>query len=269
MGQEILTIKEFAFTHLAMNLKGRTDGDRLPSEFIVPTAELRTDLDEFTRLERDALIYHGYSLMKHQIGQHCSALTKVSEESGEAKSFEASHFKWPPPFVELCNPAGGYGERAKAARLKMEKYLRVGQSTLFKDIKRFPWSFAPLLFVFLLIGHAFSNLLVAWKFGGHSVQDIVTEYVCSRIERCFPLLDWLPEWLVNPVNYFVHIKELRQCFEACGFLCGTVEFIITILCIALPFYIALWLYWEVKQQNRWASRCERKMLDGLWKRDKE
>ena len=53
----------FAFTHLALNLKGSVeDGvgeDRLPSELIVPTAEIRTDLDEFSLIERDALIYHG------------------------------------------------------------------------------------------------------------------------------------------------------------------------------------------------------------------
>ena len=46
---------EFAFTHLASNIKnGLDDGlseDRLPSELIVPTAEIRTDFHEFSLVD--------------------------------------------------------------------------------------------------------------------------------------------------------------------------------------------------------------------------
>ena len=50
------------------------DEDRLPSELIVPTAEIRTDLDEFSLIERDALIYHGYTLMKNRVKKYCYKL---------------------------------------------------------------------------------------------------------------------------------------------------------------------------------------------------
>ena len=58
----------FAFTHLAQNNKGKKNVERLPTEFIVPAAEIRTDLDDFARLERDVLIYHGYTLMTENSG---------------------------------------------------------------------------------------------------------------------------------------------------------------------------------------------------------
>jgi predicted acylesterase/phospholipase RssA len=255
-------IKEFAFTHLAMNLKGRTGGDRLPSEFIVPTAEIRTDLDEFSRLERDALIYHGYSLMKHQIGHYCSEL----EEKPIAPSqFEEDHFSWPPPFVELCNPTKGKKERAKAARYKIEKYLRIGQSTLFKDTKRFPWTFTPMLLFFLLLGHTVSTILITWKIGksGQSIEDILTESVRARAESFIPSLQWLPDWCRDIINYAVHLEDLQKCFEKNGSLAGTLEFIVAIVCVVLSFYVALWLFWVVKQWSNLSSSCEQKMMEKL------
>lgn len=54
----------FAFFHLYLNLKDdpRVGDDRLPTEFIQPTARIRTDLDQFSSIECEALLYHGYTL---------------------------------------------------------------------------------------------------------------------------------------------------------------------------------------------------------------
>ena len=115
----------FAFTHLAMNLKGSViDGvgeDRLPSELIVPTAEIRTDLDEFSLIERDALIYHGYTLMKSRVVKYCGTLPEESPEKQveTAPGSDDKLFYWPPRFVKLVDPAGGFHRRAIESREKL------------------------------------------------------------------------------------------------------------------------------------------------------
>ena len=253
------SIKEFAFTHLAMNLKGRTMGERLPSEFITPTAELRTDLDEFSRLERDALIYHAYSLMKHQVDRYCPELKTDTVSPHE---FTARHFSWPPPFVELCDPGAGHKKRAGAARFAIEKFLRVGQSALFRDLKRFPWVFAPLLFVVFLLGHTLSKLLITLKLGssGQSLQVIITEYVRDLIMEFLPSL---PGRIGSLINYFLPLNDVRKCFEVGGALSGTLEFFGKTICVAVSFYIFLWLYWEFKKMTGLPARCEQKMMDTI------
>lgn len=255
-------IKAFSFTHMAMNLKGRTDGDRLPSELIVPTSELRTDLDEFSRLERDALIYHGYSLMKRQIVQYCAGLKR--EQVGPSL-FKSSHFSWPPPFLEMCAPTDGFKERAKTARSKIGKFLRVGQSAIFRDIKRFFWPFAPLLFIIFLLGHTLSRLLISLQINGsgQSLRDILLEYVRTLIESFLPSLQGLPDRLGSIINYLIPLEDLRECFEKGGYLAGALEFLVTLICIALSFYLALWFYWQVKQWCSWPARREQKMLDKI------
>ena len=49
--------------------------ERLPAEMIPGVARIRTDLDQFSLVERDALMYHGYTLIDAQIRQYCLPLT--------------------------------------------------------------------------------------------------------------------------------------------------------------------------------------------------
>ncbi|MGQ4806739.1 hypothetical protein NKDENANG_00074 [Candidatus Entotheonellaceae bacterium PAL068K] len=142
-------LQGFAFTHLALNIKGPPGRpiDRLPSEFIGPTAELRIDLDDFARLERDALIYHGYTLMKHRK----LYLPDLGEAPQEPQSVSVAKlppasawFSWPPPFVDLCR-ADGHARRGSLARDEIQRFLEVGKSVLCRDVRRFPGVFGPLL----------------------------------------------------------------------------------------------------------------------------
>ena len=55
---------EFAFVHLFLNLKDRcTKPPRVPSEYIPALGRIRTDLDQFSPIEREVLMYHGYTLI--------------------------------------------------------------------------------------------------------------------------------------------------------------------------------------------------------------
>lgn len=64
--------RNFAFIHLYLNLKDRAQvAYRAPSEYIPGIAQIRTDLDQFSFVEREALMYHGYTLIDAQVRQYC------------------------------------------------------------------------------------------------------------------------------------------------------------------------------------------------------
>ena len=69
--------REFAFVHLFLNLKDRPDTPRVPSEYIPALGGIRTDLDQFGFIEREVLMYHGYTLIDAQIQKYCERLKAV------------------------------------------------------------------------------------------------------------------------------------------------------------------------------------------------
>ena len=75
--------REFAFVHLFLSLEDRDSGG-VPSEFVAALGRIRTDLDEFNPVEREALMYHGYSLIDSQIKERCPSLWNRSVREGWA-----------------------------------------------------------------------------------------------------------------------------------------------------------------------------------------
>ena len=76
-----------AFVHLFLNIKGRpSDSPRVPSEYISELGRIRTDLDQFSPIEREAVMYHGYTLIDAQIKKCCKRLLQFSsaEANGSA-----------------------------------------------------------------------------------------------------------------------------------------------------------------------------------------
>lgn len=86
----------FAFIHLFRNLKDWSETDhRIPSEFIAAIGRIRTDLDQFSYIEREALMYHGYTLIDAQIRKYCDdVLADVIAE------YPAETMQTPPLFQE-------------------------------------------------------------------------------------------------------------------------------------------------------------------------
>ena len=228
----------FAFTHLALNLKGSVaDGvneDRLPSELIVPTAEIRTDLDEFSLIERDALIYHGYTLMKNRVKKYCGKLLEESagKQSVSAPSSHDKIFCWPPRFVKLVDPVGGFHRRVTESREKLAKFLGVGRSPVFRDFLRFPWFFGVILAAFLVLGWAFSSILLL-----SPLKNWIRDRVMDTIGALIPAYDLR----------FVDLSWVQRAFSKNGEFSGAIDLIVSVGCIAIGFYASLFLYWGVKQ----------------------
>ena len=89
--------RELAFIHLFLNLKDRQEQDRLPSEYIPGVARIRTDLDQFSYIETECLMYHGYTLIDAQLKANCPELVRAAGG--------AVPMCLPPLFGEAkCNP---------------------------------------------------------------------------------------------------------------------------------------------------------------------
>jgi len=64
-------IRRFAFIHLLINLKSRNGMPARVSTSILPAlGRIRTDLDQFSPVESEALMYHGYTLIDAQLRQY-------------------------------------------------------------------------------------------------------------------------------------------------------------------------------------------------------
>ena len=61
-------------------------------------------------------------------------------------------FCWPPRFVKLVGPVGGFHRRAIESRRKLGEFLGVGRSLIFRDFQRFPWFFGGILATVLALG---------------------------------------------------------------------------------------------------------------------
>ena len=250
-------ITTFAFTHLAQNIKGSVgDGaslERLPSELIESTERIRTDLDEFSLVERDVLIYHGYTLMKNRVGKYCPELLMAASGS-KVKSNVA----WPPRFVALVDSSRGNSRRAAESRKRLQKFLDVSDSQWFRDVRRFPWSFGGILFAFAALGWILSNVLLSTNLPRIGV----------------PAKDWLRDRIMNTIASFVpaydigviNLEFLENALSVTGGnFVGTIELVATIICVVFAFYMALFFYWGMKQRLQLPEWREEKMLARLEK----
>jgi predicted acylesterase/phospholipase RssA len=126
--------KSFAFVHLFLNLKDRPQvTHRVPSEYIPAIACIRTDLDQFSYIEREALMYHGYTLIDAQIKQYCPELIE--------QRFPA-HAGPPPP---MLTPPLFRNESQHVDSIRSD--LEAGRQKVFlwRSAKKYPWRVVPWL----------------------------------------------------------------------------------------------------------------------------
>lgn len=123
----------FAFFHLYLNLKDDPAiSHRLSSEYIQPTARIRTDLDQFSYVEREALLYHGYTLADAMVRKWCPGLLP-SQGTGVLP------LRVPPLFQETV-------QRDPDRRRWIKAELESGHQKLFllRSLEKFPLQAATL-----------------------------------------------------------------------------------------------------------------------------
>jgi predicted acylesterase/phospholipase RssA len=125
----VRTPMRFALVHLFRNLKDRDDvTERVSSEFIPAIARIRTDLDQFSHIEREALMYHGYTLIDAQLRSHCKGF--LAERFGPYEGAEAypanqlPELRRAPLFRDSV-------QRSERARNAIRNDLRAGHQKLY------------------------------------------------------------------------------------------------------------------------------------------
>ena len=180
--------REFAFVHLFLNLKGRPNTPRVPCEYIPALGRIRTDLDQFSFIEREALMYHGYTLIDAQIKEHCGRLKAlICKENGDIPRLEQ-----PPLFRPSSDQATEQCIGETKLRKRVKDVLTAGSISVFllRSRRKYPkkslWIFVPAL-VLSLVGiravqyylkplHALTSELVSW------LSFVIPDWVQSVLE---------------------------------------------------------------------------------------
>lgn len=195
--------REFAFVHLFLNLKDRRvnggDVPRLPEEYIAGLGRIRTDLDQFSLIERESLMYHGYTLIDAQIQMHCQSLYHhATSDEGGIPSLRQ------PPLFRSCSSIPSPGdessetnasESAPNDRLKrklIKKELESGKIRvfLFRAVKRHGFkAFLAMIFTWLI------PVLALYLLGIHPYLKEITDLLVEPY--LYPVFESvIPEWLL-------------------------------------------------------------------------
>ena len=183
--------REFAFVHLFLNLKGRPNTPRVPCEYIPALGRIRTDLDQFSFIEREALMYHGYTLIDAQIKEHCGRLKAlICKENGDIPRLEQ-----PPLFRPSSDQATEQCIGETKLRKRVKDVLTAGSISVFllRSRRKYPkkslWIFVPAL--------------VLWLVGIRAVQYYLKPLHALTSE----LVSWLsfviPDWVQSVLEFFV------------------------------------------------------------------
>jgi predicted acylesterase/phospholipase RssA len=163
----------FAFVHLFLNLKDRGAPNRVSSEYISAIGRIRTDLDQFSYVEREALMYHGYSLIDSQLKRYCKDKLEHIIDG-----------------VPMCTPPLFADEVQKQpeARNQIRQDLEAGSQSifLFRSLKKFPGPVVPVL----LLGSCAALSLVALILGTAPrilawVHSVITGYIIGCVPTWF------------------------------------------------------------------------------------
>lgn len=212
---------EFAFVHLHLNLKDRGIRDRIPSEFIPGIARIRTDLDQFSHIEREALMYHGYTLIDAQIKRYCKDLLPEFQADPPAPAMTT-----PPLFRKQVLDSSANRDRIRAE-------LEAGSKNCYlaRCLKKFPLQTGSILAAGLALTGV--SALPAYPGIVNKAGDLIYGLVKGL----------LPDMLVRPISDFLETWGLLDVKATVQGLAGLVAFFgvpaLVLYLIAFPGYLIL------------------------------
>ena len=240
--------RKFAFVHLFLNLKGRLcNPPRVPSEYIPALGGIRTDLDQFSPIEREALMYHGYTLIDAEIKKICKHLLKLSPASTIR-----SKLKKPPLFSDQAVSGKSADQCVSETKLRkrVKDVLTAGSSGLFmiRSWRKYPGKslvvLGPALLLLLdgLGSGAVKVFRIFWcdLFGvsegpvGRTIFD--TGFVHSG-------LDWISCWIWRLVGCLSEVApswDLKVWETVCTCFSVPDDYIQVLKYVA---WCVLWVYW--------------------------
>lgn len=238
--------REFAFVHLFLNLKDRSNTPRVPSEYIPALGGIRTDLDQFSFIEREVLMYHGYTLIDAQIQKYCERL-KTFIGNGTNGVPELAQ---PPLFLDQPpDPAAEQCVSETKLRKRVKDVLKAGSGRVFlcRSWRKYRLKSSGIF------GPALLLLLDGWGWGVGAVQNFLKLFRAfnSQIERwlSFAMPDWL-QWVLEKV------------LENCSFPLDT-QVLTDVVWILLWFYVVAFLTYVAMRRmlKRWDIKDYQTLTD--------
>ena len=254
----------FAFVHLLLNLKGRPcNPPRVPCEYIPELGRIRTDLDQFSPIEREALMYHGYTLIDSQIKKSCKRLLQSSSSKANRSSWQT-----PPLFLDGTDSSGSADKcmSETKVRKRVKEVLAAGSVRLFivRSWRKYRWKswwvFGPALLLLLdgLGGGAVGSIVSCCPDflgvnAGAVVQGITDKGFVPSI------LDWIWPWvwrLVGCLSELLPPWVLEAWNTVCTYFSVPPEHVKALASVAWVFfwvYFVLFLtYWAMRRMvRRW------------------
>ena len=227
--------REFAFVHLFLNLKNRPNTARVPSEYIPALGRIRTDLDQFSFIEREALMYHGYTLIDAQIQKHCGKL-KASLSGNGAKLEQPPLFLDRPDSDQAAEQC--VGETKLRKRVKDVLTAGSGSAFLLRSRRKYPKK-SCLVFGLALVA------IVVWVRAVLRYLDLLHAFTTLQIERwlSFVIPDWVG-WVLEKL-FGSNISSLSLDIQE----------------LTAAVWIALWVYFVV-----WLAYVAMRRLVRRWDR---
>lgn len=177
--------RAFAFIHLLVNLKSRWGAPPRVSTDILPAlGRIRTDLDQFSPIEREALMYHGYTLIDAQLREYCCDFLRAY-----CPDFNQRKLKTPPLFQERV-------QKEKKFRKIIRDDLETGSesSYLLRCLRKYRWP-TGLALLFGIIALAW---LLWYVFGPlRFVVDLTKKALKGDLYAVVPeaVITWLDDFL--------------------------------------------------------------------------
>jgi predicted acylesterase/phospholipase RssA len=212
---------EFAFMHLFLSLKDRLEKNRLPSEYIPAVARIRTDLDQFSYIETEALMYHGYTLVDAQLNEYCPKLQRTP----------APPLTVPPLFRETTADP-------EARRNVIKKDLKAGAQNIYllrcaEKYHRMWWVLAlggavGLALVYLAVSVSLTPL--------HAVQDMIGRMI-------YGLIPSVVQYPLDQLLVHLGLTTLRNTVQGIAGISALVAFLAAALyLVSFPVYASVRAY---------------------------
>jgi hypothetical protein len=238
--------RRFAFIHLLINLKSRKGMPARVSTSILPAlGRIRTDLDQFSPVESEALMYHGYTLIDAQLRQYCCDY--FSDNSDIFPKFNVK-LRMPPLFAESVQMKmiAQAQEEGNHYRDPIREDLEAGSKSLYlaRCLKKHLWSTLASIVLGVVL---FAGLV--WLFFGpwpglvSWLKDGLEAILYGIVPK--PLVAYLD----SALTFFGYTEGLLKTID------GLAHLLALLLVIALAGYVASYPAYEAL---RWmAMRLDR------------
>ena len=255
--------RRFVFVHLLINLKSRYGAPQRVSTSILPAlGRIRTDLDQFSLVESEALMYHGYTLIDAQLRQYCCDYFSAHYPRFK----ERLRLKTPPLFEKKVQKKILDDAQKKGTKFRdpVRKDLEAGSKGLYlhRCLTKHPWSTLPAI----LVGVALSIWLICCCFGPwRGVVSLLKDGIEAILSGVVP--QPLVAGLDGLLKFFGYTWGIQEMIDSVAHLLALFAVIaLALYVVSFPVYVFVrWAAMKADQRNY--KKITKKEFSLDWKED--